>query len=383
MTDKPIQSRRSFGKVRKLPSGRFQASYIGADGTRYSAPDTFDGRRDADAWLAARQTEISRQDWKPPVKKKIDAGQTFEAYTTEWVETRLTRWGQPLKPRTKSHYRYLLATYILPTFGPTSLAEGVITREDVRSWYAALAEYPTVKVHAYVLLHTIMASAVDDELRNSNPCQIRGAALSPVLGIESRPATLAELEILVDSLPFLRYRVIVLLAAWCALRVGELTELRRKDVDLKNGVLKIERAVTRAEGWIAIGAPKSRAGIRPVAIPPHVLPILTEHMATISSSPEALLFTASDGVSNMLPSALNQVFRRARAKAGRPDLRFHDLRHTGATLAAEAGATLAELMSRLGHSSVDAALRYQHASAAGDRKLADKLSAMYEAVKAP
>jgi integrase len=64
----------------------------------------------------------------------------------------------------------------------------------------------------------------------------------------------------------------------------------------------------------------------------------------------------------------------AREAAGRPDLRFHDLRHTGAVLAAQTGATLAELMSRLGHSTPQAALRYQHAARGRDAEIAAKLS---------
>jgi integrase len=68
------------------------------------------------------------------------------------------------------------------------------------------------------------------------------------------------------------------------------------------------------------------------------------------------------------------VYGRARVKAGRPDLRPHDLRHTGATLAAVHGATLKELMSRLGHSTPAAAMRYQHAAQDRDRAIADLLS---------
>jgi len=75
-----------------------------------------------------------------------------------------------------------------------------------------------------------------------------------------------------------------------------------------------------------------------------------------------------------VPSTLNGVFYPAREAAGRPDLRFHDLRHTGATLAAATGATLAELMARLGHSRPGAARRDQHASADRDRVIADALS---------
>jgi integrase len=76
----------------------------------------------------------------------------------------------------------------------------------------------------------------------------------------------------------------------------------------------------------------------------------------------------------MQPSTLYKVWYPAREAASRPDLRFHDLRHTGATLAAATGATLAELMARLGHSTPAAAMRYQHAAADRDRAIAEALS---------
>ena len=76
----------------------------------------------------------------------------------------------------------------------------------------------------------------------------------------------------------------------------------------------------------------------------------------------------------MAPSSLYRVWYPARAAAGRPDLRFHDLRHTGGTLAAATGATLADLMARLGHSTPAAAMVYQHAVEGRDRDIADALS---------
>ena len=68
-----------------------------------------------------------------------------------------------------------------------------------------------------------------------------------------------------------------------------------------------------------------------------------------------------------------------RVTAGRPDLHFHDLRHTGATLAAAAGATIAELMARIGHSTPAMAMRYQHAGADRDKAIAAALSEIHEA----
>ena len=114
-----------------------------------------------------------------------------------------------------------------------------------------------------------------------------------------------------------------------------------------------------------------------MAVPPHVVPALTHHLEEfVAPGPDALLFPAADGVSSLQPSGFYKYWKVARAAAGRPDLRIHDLRHTGATMAAMAGATLAELQQRLGHSSVNAALRYQHAAQGRDRQIAEALSRM-------
>jgi integrase len=177
-----------------------------------------------------------------------------------------------------------------------------------------------------------------------------------------------------------------LLAAWCGLRFGELVELRRKDIDLKAGVIRVRRGAVRAEGQVIIGTPKSDAGIRDVAIPPHLLPMLKDHLRkNITGGPNGLLFPGAHG-GTLAPSALygrnptkdrpGTGFYGARATAGRPDLRWHDLRHTGAVLAAQTGATLAELMGRLGHSTPAAALRYQHAAQGRDAQIAAALSVL-------
>lgn len=139
----------------------------------------------------------------------------------------------------------------------------------------------------------------------------------------------------------------------------------------------MRRAVTRVEGSYVIGTPKSEAGVRDVAVPPHLLPAIQEHLRTMNQGSDALLFPAAgDPTRHLAPASLYKVFYRARNVAGRPDLRWHDLRHTGAVLAAQTGATLAELMGRLGHSTPQAALRYQHVAGGRDAEIAQALSSM-------
>jgi integrase len=162
------------------------------------------------------------------------------------------------------------------------------------------------------------------------------------------------------------------------MRFGELTELRRGDIDLRTNRVKIRRGVVRVDGEFIVGSPKSDAGSRDVAIPPHLVPLVKDHLSRhTGSGKDALLFpAAADSNSHMAPSTLYKVYYPARKAAGREDLRWHDLRHTGAVLAAQTGATLAELMGRLGHSTPGAAMRYQHAAADRDAEIAKRLSAL-------
>lgn len=114
--------------------------------------------------------------------------------------------------------------------------------------------------------------------------------------------------------------------------------------------------------------------MRDVDIPPHIIPLIEQHLAKhVDNGRDSRIFPADNG-GHLQPSTLYRHWYKARAAAGRPDLRFHDLRHSGAVLAAATGATLAELMARLGHSSPAAAMRYQHAAAGRGREIAALMS---------
>ena len=366
MARKAVRRReQGAGTVRQLPSGRWQARYRDDQGVMKAAPTTFDTKLDATTWLDDHTAGVTVEA-RPVV--------IFGPYAESWLATR------ELKPRSREEYRRTLATHILPAFEAARL--DAISPARVRAWYATLdPERRTARAHAYGLLRTILATAVADDLIDANPCRIRGAGTARTQHAP-RPATLAELTAIHDAMPD-RYKAAVLMAAWLGLRFGELTELRRSDVDLAAKVVRVRRAVTRVGSEFVVGTPKSRAGIRDVAIPPHLVPTIQSHLDRhVAEDPGALLFPARGG-GHMAPSSLFRVFYPARDKAGRPDLRWHDLRHTGATLAAATGATLAELMARLGHSTPQAALIYQHAAADRDRAIADALSEMAGAKVVP
>jgi integrase len=368
------KGKRYFGNVRQRSSGRFQARYTGPDGRTYTAPVTFDTKGDAEAWLTLRHSEILRGAWLPPAAPQA-APVTLATYAAAWLA------GRDLADRTREDYAQVLRDHILPAFGDVPVT--VITPAAVREWHAALkgSTGPTMRAHAYGLLRTIMNTAVADEVIAANPCRVRGGG-SVKRAKTIRPASLPELEALVKALPD-RYRLMALLAAWCALRFGELAELRRSDIDVKNGVVHVRRGVVRVNGGRKVKGPKSEAGRRDVAIPPHLIPAIKDHLRKyVLPKRDALIFPAASG-GHMAPATLYRVYYPAREAAGRPDLRFHDLRHTGAVLAAATGATLAELMARLGHSTAGAALRYQHAAAERDKVIAAALSKLASGTVTP
>lgn len=361
------RAKRGFAAVWKQRSGRYAVRYTLPDGRRVSAGRTFEDKKAAESWAVDKRRELERR--LDGEREQI----SFRDYSTTWLKNRCVK-GRPIKQRTRAHYDSILKDHVLPTFGHRMLDK--ITVKDVRDWHAAtLVDKPTLRAHAYSLLRTIMQSAVNDDLIDANPCRIVGAGRSNRV-IKIRPATVEELTIITDTMPQ-KLRLMVLLASWTALRFGETIELRRKDVDLHGEVIRIRRAAVRIPGTksaFEVTTPKSDAGVRDVSIPPHLIPIIEDHLSKhVGKFPDSLLFANTSG-EHLQPSTVARHWYKARAKADRSDLRWHDLRHTAATMTASCGASIAELMARLGHSSPQAAMRYQHAAQSRDKELAALLS---------
>lgn len=384
--------RRPFGSLRRLPSGRLQARYVCPDcHEQHAAHTTFMTTGDADAWLAGVRTDIVREVYLCPVERKAReeaeaaARQTFSAYAEVWLENRRRPDGTPLRQRTRLLYRSMLDRELLPAFGPTRLDQ--ITRAQIKRWHGGLpSQRRTGNAHAYGLLRTILSSAVDDELLAVNPATLKGAGQTKrQRTIE--PATVPELEAIAARMPG-SYGMAVLLAGWCALRFGEVAELRRRDVSADGATLKVHRAMTFRDGRVLVGEPKSDAGRRDITVPPHLRDALVQHLSLhVRPGQDGLLFPSvrppkgacdcgHDGCSggHLTGTTMFRWFDAARRDADRPDLRFHDLRHTGLTLAAHAGATLPDLMKRAGHSSVNAAQVYMHAARGRDAEIASRMS---------
>ncbi|MFI1050594.1 tyrosine-type recombinase/integrase [Streptomyces griseoruber] len=356
--------RRRFGAIRKLPSGRYQARYPGPDGVMRPAPETFATTADADDWLAEKQTEIRRGDWRDPEAGAV----SFRVYADKWVEER------ELAPLTADLYRYLLDKH-LTAFEDADLDE--ITAPRVREWRAErlrVTGAKTMTAKAYRLLKAVMETAVDDELIQRNPCRIKGAGKEKAA--ERRIATVVQVDALAEAVG-MRWRLMVYLGAYGPMRPEELAGLRRRDVDLDNLRIRVRLAEPeRMNGRRVQGDTKSEAGARTVILPAFLRRELRWHLESYAESgPDGLLFVGEKGAP-FRRSTFGRKWRRAREIVGMPEgFRFYDLRHTGHTLSTRSGATLKDTMVRAGQSSEKAALIYQHSDDDRQQEVAAGLDA--------
>jgi integrase len=352
-------------RVRPLKNGRraYDVELRRPDGSKYGK--TFRSRREAESWQAQQNADRSRNGWLDPTAGRV----LFRDYAKEWLASRAH-----LRPRTLELYRSELKCHLLPAFGNVPLNK--MNKRTVRAWYARLAatKSQVTAAKCYRLLAAILNTAVDDELIAANVCRIKGAAVeqSP-----ERPLVTVDEALSIASAIEPRYRVLVLLAAFCGLRLGELMALTRADLDLLHRRVIVTKQLQEWGNQIAVAPPKLAAGVRVVAIPLVLVPELEDHLARWGgASATAALFSGPKG--GLRRSTFYRAWRAALLEAGiSSDLHPHDLRHLANMLAARVpGTTTKDLLARIGHVSPQAALRYQHATEAADQAMSVGIDAV-------
>ena len=277
-------------------------------------------------------------------------------YATRWITTRTNGRGHPIKASTRDEYLRLVETGRLASWSEIPLAE--ITTAAVRDWYAEQIATGklTAVARAYDLMKSVLKTAVEDELIQTNPCRVRGGSTAAT-GKKVTPPTDEELDRIIEALPE-KYRQVAVLAAAGGLRFGEIIALTRDDVAIELTVDGDVDAV-RIEGTT-----KSEAGERVVAIFGVDAGTIAAHVKRIA--PGKRLWHAARDQNQPLPyHTFEHNWKKAAAAVG-STANFHSLRHYSGTRYAQTGATLKETMARLGHSSPVAAMRYQHAGTRDD-----------------
>jgi integrase len=360
-------NRRTFGNTRQESSGRWSARYP-FEGRRVSVKGTFATKKAAEAELAKIQTGLG-------LGMHVDPSRAEGTLGEWWDEYRMTKHNW--RARTRRNRETVWRLHVGPTFDARPLNK--LSKTQVRSWYAALyAKHPATANSAYRLLRQVILAAIEDDRMPAakNPCKIDGAGIdrSP----ERQIATVAEVEAIVAAIAE-RFWLFVLLAMYAGLRRSEILGLRRRDFDLVHLTVKVARTVDHgekgADGGPLVEDPKTAAGKREIHFPASIQDNVAHHLDRfVGPAPDAWVFTGERSAAPLRPHVFAKAFRRARLAAGRPTLTLHDLRHTADTLAAATGATLPELMYRMGHKTPHSALRYLHATKDRDRVISEALS---------
>lgn len=357
-------TRREFGSIRKTSAGRFQVRYTAPDGTQRKGPHTFETKRAAAAYLAEIRSELHRGGWLDPDRWMPTMDEYFEVYQS----ARIGRKGGAIRETTRALSADQYKRFLQPVFGARRLDS--IRPSDVNRWHASLPDRPHLRRQLYSLLKATLEQARRDELLvGRNPCQIPRASQNPP---SQRPSfTYRDVARVLGHLepPF---RTLAMLAFGAHLRLGEVLALRWIDLDIASGDVIVSRSVSEVANRQIETSTKTER-VRVVALPEEIRAHVRDYAIAQRRDPNARVFCRPDG-STLRHFHVQAVWKVARTKADVPGLRFHDLRHVGLTMLANDGMSLRSLMYRAGHTTVSAALVYQHRAAERNEVEASALS---------
>jgi hypothetical protein len=357
---------RSYGNIRKLPSGKFQIRFVDPNGINRTGTTTYSNKNLAHKAIEDIRIAIEAGTWTPDYKKQEGESnlkiQTLEQLAERW-RAQATKGGRPLAPRTLAHYEGYVSSALRdlkdkPLTDLTTLAIEKWRNQDLKRGKYAY----TAKVFKH--LKQLLGWAVKRGWIRSNPCDlIEGATTYKAR--ESQTPSHEQVKLMLANAESLDFKLQMALMAVAGLRPEEMFELRRKDIQKgKNqaGVQETRITISRAVTWV-----KSQASVkatkneetRTLTIREDLAELIQAHLVRIPVDPEALLFPAgADPYKHRRVASYRNAWERVRALAGYTGA-FYTLRRYHLTDYARAGATTAELLARGGHKSLEVAMFYQ------------------------
>ena len=307
--------------------------------------------------------------------------------TKEW----LPAIEHTIRPTTYGSYVSHVECHILPALGSVQLQK--LSPAQINALYAKLIAggrrngkplAPLTVRHVHAVLHRALKDAVRWGRLARNPADLADPPRVTARGYELRTWSAEQLASFLNSQRADRQYALWQVLAMTGLRRGEALGLRWQDVDLEAGWLSVRRSLIPEGSQVAVHEPKTAHGRRVVALDPQTVEVLKAHAArqlddqsaTESWDDTGLVFTNKDGQA-LHPWLVSRCFRAALKEAMLPDIRLHDLRHTHATLALQAGIHPKIVSERLGHATVSITLdTYSHAIPAMQEEAAAKIAGL-------
>jgi integrase len=329
-------------------------------------------------------TEKLRQALAQQDQGLLPAGerQTLGQYLTRWLED-VAR--PKVRPVTLESYAGMVRRHILPHLGRVRLTK--LTAQDLAGLYRRLLEgglSPHTVRYTHRILHQALGQAVRWGLVARNVADLVDAPRSRQR--EMRPLTPEETKRLLEAARKDRRGALYVVAVASGLRQGELLALTWADFDPATGELQVRRTLAFTSAGVYFSEPKTARGKRTVRLPAFAVAALQEHRRRqleerLRLGPawedHDLIFPDEAGRPVRWRSPICRAFKRFLSRAGLPQIRFHDLRHTAATLLLALGEHPKVVQERLGHSSVRITLDvYSHVLPDLQKAAAEKLDAL-------
>jgi integrase len=289
--------------------------------------------------------------------------QTVAQFLTDWLENTHRR---HLRPRTYERYREAVYLHIVPNLGHVQLQK--LTARQVQAFYTRKADEglaPATIIYYHSVLHNALDTAVKWGLVFRNVCDL--VAPPRKERFEIQPLTLAQMQHLLATVSGHKWEALFTLAMATGMRRGELLGLKWQDVNFEAGQLQVRRVLSRVPSHMpervhvyVEAEPKTQKSRRSIMIAPFALEALKRHRKSqLEDKLKAgefwqeheYVFCTLQG-RHLNPNHVVEEFKKLLTRAGLPDIRFHDLRHSAATLLLSLGIHPKVVQELLGHTQI-------------------------------
>ena len=367
------------GNIRKRKDGRWEGRYtVGHDAET--------GKAIIKNVLGKTQTEV-KEKLKKAIEENvgIDYGRAKTYTVGSWLEVWMENYAKvKLRPSTFKTSQGFLKNHIKPQIGSVPLAE--LTSLDLQRFYKHLLDggrvdrieakkkpkglAPKTVRNIHQMIGSAYNLAIEQHLVTKNPTQ--GCALPKVEHKEMKTLTADQLSAFFQEARDSGVYELYYLDLATGLRRGELLGLKWTDVDLDRGVLKIQRAISRQDGKVVEAPLKTKNAYRTLPVSADAIDVLVQQRRKTGNS-EWVFPSPSGGP--MSPDSVLHMLQRVLKRAGLPRIRFHDLRHSCASLLINNGCGLKEVQEWLGHSDISTTANiYGHLETQRKQAMAQKLS---------
>ena len=357
-----VTGRRRFGAVRKLPSGRYQASFIEPRSRqRVFGSETFATKRAAEHWLVDSEAKLNRGD----LTDVILARTPFDEWAEHWLAT------PQVHPKTHARYRMAVRGLLVPEFANTPINS--VDRSQVQLFIARLLDQPNGEARAKearLFLSMIFTEATRSNALRIN--QVEGVRVKRSARSEMVFLSVEEVQRLANEVSFYlrrfrggreeridvpQYGLLVRFASQTGLRAGEIAALRVGRINVGRHLVNVVESVSEVSKKDApdglLYGPTKNYERRTVPMPSTLTAELAAHLATRPDDPAAFVFTSVLGAPLRHTNFYDRFYKLAVVQAGLlAETRFHDLRHSYAALLIAAGANPLTIKQRLGHSTI-------------------------------